>query len=302
MKIKNNSVFSVLLIAVLFFINGCSKYKESRNDADMDKQSVGSISNEKLTAPESESKYITSNERQEDKLKTFMSRLIIRSGTISIETNNFDESVKKISGSALSFQGVISNTSSEMNAGGKKQGSVSVRIPSDKFDAFISEINETGRVISQNISGNDVTEEYIDLDARQKTQKELERRLLELLSQKTAGLSDVVEVEQKLSGVRENIEKTEGRMNFLKDQSAFSTLTINLFEPSMLQTSSGGGFFYEIEEGFKNGLEGFTEILSSLITFVIAFSPVILFLLIFTYLLKKYFTNKKIKGLINKTF
>lgn len=301
MKIKNNSVFSILLIAVLLFINGCSKYKESRNAVDMDKQSVGSISNEKLTAPESETKYITSYERQEDKLKSFMNRLIIRSGTLSIETNNFDESVKKISVAVLNFQGVISNSSSEMNAGGKKQGSVSVRIPSDKFDAFISEINETGRVMSQNISGNDVTEEYIDLDARQKTQRELERRLLELLSQKTAGLSDVVQVEQKLSGVRENIEKTEGRMKFLKDQSEFSTLTVNLFEPSMLQTSSGGGFFYEIEEGFKKGLEGFTEILSSLVTFVIAFSPVIIFLLLFIYLLKKYFADKKIKELINKT-
>lgn len=301
MKIKNNPVFSILLIAVLLFINGCSKYKESRNTADMYKQSTGTISNEKFTAPESEAKYTASYERQEDKLNNFMNRLIIRSGIISIETNNFDETVKKISGAVLSFQGVVSNTSSEMNAGGKKQGSVTARIPSDKFDAFISEINETGRVMSQNISGNDVTEEYIDLDARQKTQRELERRLLELLSQKTAGLSDVVEVEQKLSGVRENIEKTEGRMKFLKDQSAFSTLTVNLYEPSMLQTSSGGGFFYEIEEGFKKGLEGFTEILSSLVTFVIAFSPVIIFLLLFTYFLKKYFANKKIKELIKKT-
>lgn len=301
MKIINNSVFSFLLIAVLILINGCSKKNDSLSTSDQDKLSESVVSKEIYSSPESDLKTVSFQDSKDDKLNSVMNRLIIRTGSVSIETDDYDRSENKISDAAKIFQGFITKTSSGMNAGGKKQGSVSVRIPSDKFDAFISEISKTGKVMSRNISGNDVTEEYIDLDARQKTQRELERRLLELLDTKAAGLSDVVEVEQKLSNVRENIERTEGRMKFLKDQSAYSALTVNLFEPSMLQTSSGGGFFYEIEGGFKKGLVEFTEILSSLITFVIAFSPVIVFLMILTYSLKKYLVNRKVKNLIGKT-
>lgn len=301
MKIINNSVFSFLLIAVLILINGCSKKSDFLSTSDQDKLSESVVSKEIYSSPESDLKTVSFQDSKDDKLNSVMNRLIIRTGSVSVETDDYDRSENKISDAAKIFQGFITKTSSGMNAGGKKQGSVSVRIPSDKFDAFISEISKTGKVMSRNIYGNDVTEEYIDLDARQKTQRELERRLLELLDTKAAGLSDVVEVEQKLSNVRENIERTEGRMKFLKDQSAYSALTVNLFEPAMLQTSSGGGFFYEIEGGFKKGLVGFTEILSSLITFVIAFSPVIVFLMILTYSLKKYLVNRKVKNLIGKT-
>ena len=105
----------------------------------------------------------------------------------------------------------------------------------------------------------------------------------------------MVEVEEKLAGVRAQIESMEGRMRFLKSQSEFSTLTISLYEPSLLQTSTGGGFFYEIEEAFKKGLNGFTDVLTGLITFVIAFSPVLLIGSLIFLLIRKYFRNRKIK-------
>jgi hypothetical protein len=96
-----------------------------------------------------------------------------------------------------------------------------------------------------------------------------------LLAEKTANLTSVVEVEQKLAQVRETIEKTEGRMRYLKDQASYSTLTVSVFEPAILNTSSGGGFFFEIGEGVKKGLTGFTSVVSGIITFVIAMSPIL---------------------------
>ncbi len=301
MKTLTNFSFSILLILVLFLINGCGKKSDSLSDSDkyiFNKENV--LSQDRLDLEYTLQTYISDEGKTED-LKPVMDRLIIRKGSMNIETDNYDQSEKKISDAAKSFKGFLTNTSSGMNEAGKKQGSVTARIPADNFDAFISEISKTGKVISQNISGNDVTEEYIDLEARQKTQRELERRLLELLDSKTAGLSDVVEVEEKLSKVRENIERTEAKMKYLKDKSAFSTLTVNLSEPSMIQTSSEGGFFYEIKNGFKKGMEGFSEKISNMIAFVIAFSPVIILLLLILYFIKKYFINRKINSLANKT-
>jgi len=297
MKAQKN--FKLIVWASLFFIllNGCSKEREKfsfdQKQTDRIETKSGSDNRNVLlpsgTVEINDKIPVLNYSAGENK------RMIIRTGTINIEVEKFDDAEKKVSEAAGKFSGYITNTSSNLNAGGKEQGSISVRIPSEKFDFFISEVSAIGKVMSQNISGNDVTEEYIDLEARQRTQKELENRLLQLLSEKTAKLTDVVEVEQKLSNVRENIERTEGRMKFLKDQSAFSTLTISLFEPSLLQTSSGGGFFYEIGEGFKRGIEGFTEVLSWLITFIISFSPILVFLAILLFILKKYLRNRKLK-------
>ncbi len=302
---KAQKSFKLIVLASLFFIllNGCEKNRkefsqekphQSFENLEMQKRQTDAVS-DKIKMSEVDLVKLTFPFASDDKTTSVMGRMIVRTGTINIEVEKFDDTEKKVTETANKFSGYITNTSSNLNAGGKEQGSISVRIPSNKFDAFISEVSAFGKVMSQNISGNDVTEEYIDLEARQRTQKELENRLLQLLSEKTAKLTDVVEVEQKLSNVRENIERTEGRMKFLKDQSAFSTLTISLFEPSLLQTSSGGGFFYEIRESFKKGIEGFTEITSLLITFIISSSPFLIFLAILLFILKKYLRNRKLK-------
>lgn len=221
-------------------------------------------------------------------------RMIIRSGTMSIEVDKYDETEGKIKDIVSRFSGYLTNTKSQLNANGKKQGTISIRIPSDKFDVVRAELAKIGKVMNENITGNDVTDEYMDLDARQKTQHQLEQRLLKLLDEKTAKLTDVVEVEQKLSSVRETIEKTEGRMKYLRDQASYSTLAISVYEPSMLITSTGGGFFYEMGESFSKGLSGFTMILSGIITVVIALLPLLLIAGIIIYFTVRHFKKRKL--------
>ncbi len=201
-------------------------------------------------------------------------RMIIRTGTMSIENDSFDETENKAKEITKNLGGYITNSTSQVNQSGKKQGTLTIRVQADKYDALLAELARTGKVMNQNITGRDVTEEFVDAEARLKTQRELEARLLQLLAEKTANLTAVVEVEQKLSSVRENIEKTEGRMRMLKDQASFSTITLSIYEPAILNTSSGG-FFYELERGFEKGLTGFTAVISGLITFIVALSPIL---------------------------
>lgn len=302
--------FFPLLFAILF-ITGCNtKNKDVSTDIStaprtgesydiVDKGITGDadVNDGRLTkykSTTSEGSVVTqvSDELQESKFNV-TDRMIIRSGNMSIEIEKFDDTERIISEKVSQAKGFITNSTSNLNASGKKQGIIEVRIPAENYDSFISGIQGIGKVMSQNISGRDVTEEYIDLEARQITQRELEKRLIGLLNEKTAKLVDVVEVEEKLSSVRENIERTEGRMRFLKNQSAFSTLKISLFEPSVLQTSTGGGFFYELGQAVKKGLNGFTEILAGLITFFIAFLPVLIFIGIIAVILRKILVNRK---------
>lgn len=220
-------------------------------------------------------------------------RMIIRTGTMSIENDSFDETEAKAKEIARNMGGFITNSTAQVNQSGKKQGTLTIRVQADKYDALLAELAKTGKVMSQNITGRDVTEEYVDAEARLKTQRELETRLLQLLAEKTANLTAVVEVEQKLANVRENIEKTEGRMRMLKDQASYSTITLSIYEPAILNTSSGG-FFYELERGFEKGLTGFTKVLAGIITFVIAMAPILAILGFIIYMVIRYIRKRKV--------
>jgi hypothetical protein len=229
-----------------------------------------------------------------DNYNTQDKRMIIRSGTMSVEAENYGDTEAKIKQIVNGLNGYVTNTTSQLSPSGKKQGAITIRVSADKFDVLVDELSKTGKVMNQNISGRDVTEEFMDSEARLKTQRELETRLLTLLSEKTANLTSIVEVEQKLAQVRENIEKTEGRMRYLKDQASYSTLTVSVFEPAMLNTSSGGGFFYEIGQGVKKGLTGFTSVVSGIITFIIALSPILAIAGIILYFVLRIIRKRKL--------
>ncbi len=230
---------------------------------------------------------------QDNTYNTQDKRMIIRSGTMSMEVDSYNDTEAKIKNIVNNYNGYLTNSTSKLNTEGKKQGSITIRVASDKFDAMIDELSKVGKVMNQNISGKDVTEEYMDAEARLKTQRELESRLLKILAEKTARLTDLVEVEQKLANVRENIEKTEGRMRYLRDQASYSTLTVSIYEPSMLNTSTGGGFFYELGQAVKKGLSGFTKVLAGIITVVIALLPLIILVFIIVYFVLKYLKKRK---------
>lgn len=296
------------LLPFIVALNACQQMDKSTGDKNYNKET-----SPQTTAPVQDGEFKTDapsseqNEKvvdgrlkqvnyqqQTDNFNTQDKRMIIRSGTMQTEIDNFAESEAKVKQIVANFNGYVTNSTSQLNTSGKRQGSITIRVSSDKFDGMLSELSKIGKVMNQNISGKDVTEEYMDAEARLKTQRELESRLLQLLSEKTANLTSVVEVEQKLASVRENIEKTEGRMRYLKDQSAYSTLTLSLYEPAILNTSSGGGFFYEIGQGVKRGLNGFTSVISGIITVVIALSPILAILGLAIYITIRIIRKRKV--------
>jgi len=275
---KALKLFFIFLIAALLPLYSCGKNSNQFSERNPEPTTIDSklstadlqqdVMN-KVVGGETEARFKNISE-----LPDVTNRMIIKSGTMSLETEKYDDAANQINDYVKKAGGFVTNSSSSVNASGKKQGSLTIRINSDKYDAMLKDMNNFGKVLNSQINGNDVTAEYIDLQARMNTQTELEKRLLALLNEKTAKLIDVVEVEGKLSNVREIIEKTQGRMKYLKNQTDFSTLTVSIYEPSLLNTSSGGGFFYEIGKGFSNGLKGFTEILSGMITVLISIIPV----------------------------
>lgn len=160
-------------------------------------------------------------------------RLIIKTGALSVVVKDVPASIKSIIALAEKSGGFVveSNTYKSGNA---PYGVVTIRIPSKIFDEGVGDIKALGEVVSENIQGTDVTEEYVDLDSQLKNLRAAEEQFLAIMKQATK-ISDILAVQNELTNVRARIEGIEGRMKYLKQSSEMSSLTINLStDPSVL--------------------------------------------------------------------
>lgn len=157
--------------------------------------------------------------------------MIIRTGQASIEVSGLDPAVVKLRQLSVQLGGYIANSSF---AGGRDQvrtASIELKIPAAKYDQAVGGLNGIGKLESINTAAEDVGEEYVDVAARVANSRRLEERLISLLATRTGKLQDVLAVERELARVREEIERYDGRMRFLKTRSAISTLSVALHEP-----------------------------------------------------------------------
>ena len=154
-----------------------------------------------------------------------------------------------------------------------------IRVPASHFDAVITQI----RGLSNNIpeaktTGQDVTEEFIDLEAHIKTQKALEAQFLEIMKQ-AHKVEDALEVQRQIAGVRAEIEKLEGRKRFLENRASLSTITVNLQSPqTMIVTTTGFG--HDIKDAGRESVDVAAAIVLFLIRFVIVMTPIFVFIIL----------------------
>lgn len=188
------------------------------------------------------------NQKQSDKIETSVARKIIKEGEITFETKDVNKTETLIAKTVQQINGYISKDEI-LDFSDKFEHRLTIRIPSDKFDFFLSKISESAEKLdSKNINVLDVTEEYIDVEARVKTKKELENRYQELLKQ-ARNVNEVLSIEKELAKQREEIESVEGRFRFLKDRISFSTLTVTYYQ----RTDSTFGFGSKFGQAIKNG-------------------------------------------------
>jgi hypothetical protein len=191
---------------------------------------------------------------------------IIREARLRFETSDMDETYNQIVAAAKKYKAQIQNDSES-----KEYNSVSrnltIRIPNEHFDAFLADAGKNVSYFDQKeISSTDVTEEYIDVDARLNAKKKLEARYLELLG-KASKVSEMLEIERQLANVREEIEAKEGRLRYLKNRVAQSTVNIRFYKSVATQggakISYGTKLWNAIATGFNSILLFFVELLNN---------------------------------------
>lgn len=224
---------------------------------------------EQLSSPrESKMSLVSENTEQTplgagDKIE----RKLIKNGSISFESQNVQKTKIEIEKICKELNAYISNES-QNNFGDRLQYSQTIRVPSNKFDDLLLKIEPLAITIEdRTITTQDVTEEFIDVEVRLKTKKELELRYREILKQAKT-VTDIISIEGQIANVRSEIESMEGRLNYLKNQVSFSTLIVTFYETIGTDFGFASKFVRSISKGWDN--------LLSFLVFTFSFWPFVL--------------------------
>tara|TARA_Y100001935_G_C17276138_1_gene494779 strand:- start:405 stop:1235 length:831 start_codon:yes stop_codon:yes gene_type:complete len=215
---------------------------------------------------------------------------IQRNANLNIEVKSINESIDKLNNIISSFGGEIISSNKGGFDYGQPYANIRLRVLSENLDSVLIEFKKlSSKVISENIYTNDVSEEFIDIEARLKIMKSTENRFNDLLS-KSEKIEEIIQVEKELMRIRGDVESLEGRLNYLTKTTDTSEINLNLNEQIPI-TGESWKINEEFKEAFKN-LLGFAKSLTNFAINVIVFIPVILVAGILVFLLRKYIKNR----------
>jgi hypothetical protein len=154
--------------------------------------------------------------------------------TVQLKDGEFDKAFNEASSVASAHGGFV--VSSDSNTGGKvASGVLTLRVPADAFDVVRTKLSALGTVKQQNLSGQDVSGTIVDLDARLRSLQAQEDALRQLMT-KARTIGETIEVQNQLTGVRQQIEQLSGERARLADAASFATIRFFLAEPGAAAT------------------------------------------------------------------
>lgn len=275
----------LLLILSVFILFSCSdkQYDSAGSESqgflgafNNDEVSEDMVALEKTTAPSSAQTQTTSQK-------------IIKTGNLRFETQELEKTHKKILDAIQKVNGYVQydNTGKSYDS---QFRNMTVRVPSESFDTVLQSISKgVSYFEDKTISQRDVTEEFVDLNARLKAKRTLENRYLELLS-KAKNVTEILEIERELSKIREEIESREGRLKYLQSQVSESTITIYFYK---ISSERGVTVSYgrKMANAFKNGWSNVSEFFLGLLHIW----PFIILVVLSVFMIRRWIKKRKKK-------
>src|SRR5690625_1979958 len=169
-----------------------------------------------------------------------LERKVIYNAELHIEVKSYQQTLNDIQKQVTNFHGYIVESSMyEEQENGAKIGQITARVPQEKFQDFIKLVEDgSSKVVESSTSGQDVTEEYVDLESRLKSKRIVEDRLLSFMEQ-AKKTEDLLKISSDLAEVQEEIEAISGRMKYLQNKSDLATITIYIDEKNVKISGTG---------------------------------------------------------------
>jgi hypothetical protein len=197
--------------------------------------------------------------------------MLMREASVSLEVEDCPRAMAAIAKIASASHGVVVSTELRADTSeDQRSGTAVFKVPATAFDRTLDDLDGLALHSEwRNVTAVDVTEEYVDLDARLRVKRALETRYLELV-QSAGSTADAIEVERSLAAVREDIERIEGRRRYLSSRVELSTITVSIHEPEP--------FFGSLARAFGLGRRVFSSVISALVVMAVGLSPLALLL------------------------
>jgi len=204
--------------------------------------------------------------------------------TVQVERDKFSVAFDQALQLADKYGGYVVTSQSHASAeeGVLRNGTVTLRVPATSFTQALRDASALGKVQTRQIDSQDVTEEYVDLEARLENDRVQEKALQDLLTQ-AKNVNEVLQVRNVLTNLQQEMEQIQGRLKYLDEHTSFSTLTISVFEEGEQVAATGSGW------GFTNALRdsvyAFVQTLNGMIVGLGGALPVLILLAVAAYVI-----------------
>lgn len=232
---KRKAFFILILSGLLALMAACSS-SNSSEEAKKDMADSSAGSNE--VSVEGEMEYSSSDEgavdRDHKSEGNTTNRMIIHQAQLRVHVKDLGKAQLKIEQKVNEYGGYIVESNVYRESDRLVSGMITVRVPEKHFQRFLADAEEeAAEILERNVTGQDVTEQYVDLESRVKSKRAVEERLLEFMG-KAEKTADLLNISSDLAKVQEEIEVIVGQMKYFENQTSFSTIEIFMYEDRVI--------------------------------------------------------------------
>jgi hypothetical protein len=197
---------------------------------------------------------------------------IVRTATVDLEvgTDRLNDTINRATDVVTRAKGIYVGSSTSVPDGEPATGQVTFRVPVDAFEPVLRELKALGTYRGEQSSTEDVTNQYVDLNGQLAAWRAQERVYLRLLD-RARSIADVIAVQNQLQQVQSNIERLQGQVDHLEDQSSFSTIVLQLSEPGAAAARPVG----RLGRAWATAVNGLGVMAAALLVGVVWLTPVV---------------------------
>ena len=275
-----------LILATLLIISSCEQTSRKESIQNLEEVDLESAYAETSLQPNDEG-----NSPQKTSLSPATNHKLIKTVNMRLKVASVEKDLEYINDQATKLGGYVADYDQKMNKNTVKtrkitsdtlehtiglqlEATMVVKIPTEKLEQFLDLIESKALVIEYKASKvEDVTEKMLDLNTRKETKLRIEKKYINLIENKTGKLEEVLAVEAKIDQIREEIEAMEGKLKYLNQRVAFSTIHLSLYQEPIHQTAVAAiervtdyedGFGVKVKNAFLSGWNLFKELIIAL--------------------------------------
>lgn len=205
---------------------------------------------------------------------TVTDRKLIRRISMNLQTRGLEDLLSSIDAKVAELGGYVESRSVQMGAGSNdsRYANLTIRIPADKLDAFTKHVSTVGNVTSTTESAEDVTLSYVATESKKKALESEETRLLALID-KAANLTELLQLEKRLTEVRTSLEQVTSQLKVYDNLVDYGTVQLSISEVKEYTPAEEPGFWERLSTGFSNSLRNAGMILQELVIFFVCALP-----------------------------